>query len=59
MPLFGGYLNDAQVAAVVDYVRGHFGNFYRDAASADDVKAVRQRTVRRSRNQGTIEIKEQ
>jgi mono/diheme cytochrome c family protein len=41
MPPFGEYLNDAQVAAVVNYVRGHFGNKYEDAVSADDVKAVR------------------
>jgi mono/diheme cytochrome c family protein len=41
MPPFGDYLNDAQVAAVVNYVRGHFGNSYQDAVSADDVKAVR------------------
>jgi mono/diheme cytochrome c family protein len=41
MPAFGNYLNDAQVAAVVNYVRGHFGNKYEDAVSADDVKAVR------------------
>jgi mono/diheme cytochrome c family protein len=41
MPAFGNYLNDAQVAAVVNYVRGHFGNGYQDAVSADDVKAVR------------------
>jgi mono/diheme cytochrome c family protein len=41
MPAFGNYLNDAQVAAVVNYVRGHFGNGYQDAVSAEDVKAVR------------------
>jgi mono/diheme cytochrome c family protein len=41
MPPFGDYLNDAQVAAVVNYVRSHFGNSYQDAVSADDVKAVR------------------
>jgi mono/diheme cytochrome c family protein len=41
MPPFGKYLDDAQVAAVVDYVRTHFGNEYRDKISPDDVKAVR------------------
>jgi mono/diheme cytochrome c family protein len=41
MPAFGKYLNDAQVAAIVNYVRGHFGNSFEDAVSADDVKAVR------------------
>jgi mono/diheme cytochrome c family protein len=42
MPGFGGFLDDAQVAAVVKYVRGNFGNNYRDPLSADDVKAMRQ-----------------
>jgi mono/diheme cytochrome c family protein len=41
MPPFGMYLDDAQVAAVVNYVRTHFGNDYRDTVSPDDVKAVR------------------
>ena len=34
-------LSDAQVAAVVNYIRTHFGNQYQDAVSADDVKRVR------------------
>lgn len=42
MPAFGPYLNDAQVAAVVNYVRTNFGNSYSDSVSADDVKAARQ-----------------
>lgn len=42
MPGFGGFLNDAQVAAVVGYIRTHFGNDYKDKVSADDVKAARQ-----------------
>ena len=42
MPGFGGFLDDAQVAAVVNYVRSHFGNDYTDAVSAEDVAAVRQ-----------------
>ena len=41
MPPVGAMMNDAQVAAVVNYVRTHFGNQYRDAVSADDVKLVR------------------
>ena len=41
MPGFGDYLTDAQVAAVVNYVRTHFGNDYQDKVSPDDVKAVR------------------
>lgn len=41
MPGFGLYLDDEQVAAVVNYVRTHFGNNYRDKVSAGDVKAAR------------------
>ena len=41
MPAVGRRMSDEQVAAVVNYVRTHFGNDYRDAVSADDVKAVR------------------
>jgi mono/diheme cytochrome c family protein len=41
MPPFGSLLNDDQVAAVVNYVRSHFGNDYKDAVSASDVKAAR------------------
>jgi len=32
---------DAQVAAVVSYVRTHFGNVYKDKVSADQVKGLR------------------
>jgi mono/diheme cytochrome c family protein len=42
MPGFAGMLSDAQVAAVVNYVRTHFGNHYRDAVSAGDVQTARQ-----------------
>ena len=41
MPGFGAWLDDAQVAAVVNYVRTHFGNDYQDSVSPDDVKALR------------------
>ncbi len=41
MPGFGAWLDDAQVAAVVNYVRSHFGNAYADTVSPDDVAAVR------------------
>ena len=41
MPPFGDYLDDAQVAAVVNYVRTHFGNDYRDTLSPEDVKKMR------------------
>src|SRR5262245_42030055 len=33
MPAFGSQLNDEQVAAVVNYVRSHFGNAYDDRVS--------------------------
>ena len=42
MPPFGRQLDDNQVAAVVNYIRGNFGNAYADRVSADDVKAARQ-----------------
>jgi mono/diheme cytochrome c family protein len=41
MPPVGAMMTDAQVAAVVNYVRTHFGNQYQDAVSADDVKLAR------------------
>lgn len=41
MPGFGGQMDDEQVAAVVNYVRSHFGNSYADAVSAADVKTLR------------------
>jgi cytochrome c5 len=41
MPPIGALMSDAQVAAVVNYVRTHFGNQYQDAVSADDVKQAR------------------
>jgi mono/diheme cytochrome c family protein len=42
MPPFGQQLDDNQVAAVVNYIRGNLGNAYTDRVSADDVKAARQ-----------------
>ena len=41
MPPFGATMTDDQVAAVVNYVRTHFGNRYRDAVTVEDVRAVR------------------
>ena len=41
MPAFGVMMNDDQVAAVVNYLRTHFGNDYKDAVTAEDVKVVR------------------
>ncbi|MBP7335539.1 cytochrome c [Niveispirillum sp.] len=41
MPSFN-YLSDEQVAAIVNYVRTHFGNGYKDAVTPEDVKGMRQ-----------------
>ena len=41
MPPFGDLLTDEQVAAVVNYVRSHFGNAFADEATAADAKAAR------------------
>src|ERR1700674_396047 len=37
MPPFGSLLDDDQVAAVVNFVRTHFGNDYRDSVPAAEV----------------------
>lgn len=42
MPPFGQLLNDDQVAAVVNYVRTHFGNSYEDNVFPADVTPARQ-----------------
>jgi mono/diheme cytochrome c family protein len=42
MPPLGEDMTDAQVAAVVTYVRTHFGNSYTDPVSLDEVKQVRE-----------------
>jgi mono/diheme cytochrome c family protein len=41
MPAFGGMFTDQQVADVVNYVRTHFGNNYKDKVSPADVKTAR------------------
>ena len=41
MPPFGDQMDDEQVAAVVNYLRSHFGNDYKDTVSAADVNAAR------------------
>jgi mono/diheme cytochrome c family protein len=41
MPPIGMMMSDEQVAAVVNYLRTHFGNQYNDAVTAEDVKRVR------------------
>jgi mono/diheme cytochrome c family protein len=42
MPSFRGSMSDAQIAAVVTYVRSHFGNNYADPVSLDEVKQARE-----------------
>jgi mono/diheme cytochrome c family protein len=41
MPPFAKLLTDEQVAAVVNYVRTHFGNDFQDTVSAADARAAR------------------
>jgi mono/diheme cytochrome c family protein len=41
MPPFGDMMTDGQIAAVVNYVRTHFGNSYSDAITAKDVGDAR------------------
>jgi mono/diheme cytochrome c family protein len=41
MPPFGRMMSDEQIAAVVNYIRTHFGNKYRDGVTAQDVKNAR------------------
>ncbi len=41
MPAVGEMMTDQQVADVVNYVRTHFGNRYRDAVKPADVAALR------------------
>jgi len=41
MPPFRGHFTNAQIADVVNYVRSHFGNKYRDQVQQADVQALR------------------
>ena len=41
MPPIGRAMSDAQIADVVNYLRGHFGNAYADALSPAQVAAAR------------------
>jgi mono/diheme cytochrome c family protein len=41
MPPIGEDLSDEQVANVVNYIRTHFGNHYKDAVTEAEVKAAR------------------
>lgn len=44
MPWFADKLSDAQVAAVVNYIRTHYGNSYTDSVGAADVAPLRPAT---------------
>ncbi|MGF1276508.1 c-type cytochrome [Acetobacter pasteurianus] len=41
MPWFAGLLNDKQIADVVDYIRTHFGNNYKDKLNPSEVALMR------------------
>jgi mono/diheme cytochrome c family protein len=41
MPPFGAALSDEQIANVINYVRTHFGNHYKDPVSPAAVKTAR------------------
>ena len=41
MPPFRGHFTNSQVADVVNFVRSHFGNRYRDKVTEADVQALR------------------
>ena len=41
MPPVGAMMSNGQVAAVVNYVRTHFGNAYPDAVTVEDVRQAR------------------
>lgn len=43
MPGFKKYMDDQQMAAVVNYVRTHFGNQYPDTVTAEEVRVLTQR----------------
>ena len=44
MPPFRGHFTNPQVADVVNYVRTHFGNNYKDQVKAADVQSLRSTT---------------
>jgi mono/diheme cytochrome c family protein len=41
MPPFGDMMSNDQVAAVLNYLRTHFGNSYLDKVTAEEVQAIR------------------
>ena len=42
MPPFGPNLSDGQISGVVNYLRTHFGNAYKDSITPGTVKALRE-----------------
>ena len=44
MPALGYMMSDQQAADVINYVRTHFGNDYRDEVSAADIEAARRQS---------------
>jgi mono/diheme cytochrome c family protein len=41
MPAFGQAFDDKQIADVVNYIRTHFGNDYKDSVTPEDVRSAR------------------
>jgi mono/diheme cytochrome c family protein len=41
MPAFGDVLSDQQIADLVNYIRTHFGNDYKDTVTPADVRSAR------------------
>lgn len=41
MPAIGGLLDDAQIASVINYVRTHFNNHYKDKVVPADISKLR------------------
>jgi len=41
MPAFGQAFDDKQIADVVNYIRSHFGNDYKDSVTPEDVRSAR------------------
>lgn len=45
MPAFGRMLSNRQIAAVINFVRTHFGNHYSSRVTPAEVKAARRRAA--------------
>jgi mono/diheme cytochrome c family protein len=55
MPGFRDYLSDKQIAAIVNYVRTHFGNDDRPAVTARDVRPLRAQSIAQTRQNANAE----